>query len=270
MDEINISVGLKNGGLHMRKHNKFTLIELLIVIAIIAILAAMLLPALKGAKDMAYSSSCQNNLKQMGAAIFNYTTDFNEYLMIDNVTGTDTWHAGYPNTSATNANVAYCWAEIIAGNLGITDAAIKKSCGFNGAYPCLKYPGGANGTKGAQIFICPAARGQSTELGNVDKEASLNYKGNSFAMSFRDSGPPVTITWQRISTISPDIVQVYDGYNSAADRYPKYDTQYPCQRHNHSANYLFAGGHVLKDKEIYNSVTNRQLPGVGLKYWRSP
>lgn len=59
---------------------RFTLVELLVVVAVISLLMAMLLPALKSARDKANQIKCSGNLKQLGTSFVMYSGDFWECL----------------------------------------------------------------------------------------------------------------------------------------------------------------------------------------------
>src|SRR5437773_441389 len=58
----------------------FTLVELLVVIVIVAMLAALLLPALVKAKEQGRTSVCKNNMRQIGLALILYADDNNDHL----------------------------------------------------------------------------------------------------------------------------------------------------------------------------------------------
>jgi len=85
-----------------RKKSHFTIIELLIIIAIIAIIAAMLFPAMNAARTKAYAIQCVSNLKQSGVMFNMYADDFGDYFpspevpMGDGITsGTQEWSDGH-------------------------------------------------------------------------------------------------------------------------------------------------------------------------------
>jgi prepilin-type N-terminal cleavage/methylation domain-containing protein len=103
-----------------RKIKGFTLIELLVVVAIIAVLVAVLLPALRGAREKAKRLVCAAALKQYGVALHQYIQDNNGRLPAHaSPQSMDMYYGAmlglylgvpgesWPNSSGTNRNAVY-------------------------------------------------------------------------------------------------------------------------------------------------------------------
>jgi prepilin-type N-terminal cleavage/methylation domain-containing protein len=98
----------------MNKRKGFTLVELLVVIAIIALLMAVLLPALNKAREMGKRAVCFNQIKQLGIAWYLYCDDNKEKVPVG-----DVWYswafcipgAGCPGFSPTPPGPQLAWCE---------------------------------------------------------------------------------------------------------------------------------------------------------------
>jgi len=91
---------------------RFTLIEALVVVSIIALLAALLLPALSAAKERGRRTTCRSNLRQIGIAIHSYAGDFEGLVPPgDYVYGHDIWNRSSLTGTYQPTNLGYLLAE---------------------------------------------------------------------------------------------------------------------------------------------------------------
>lgn len=160
----------------MRK--RFTLIELLVVITIIAILAAMLLPALNAARAKAFAAKCLNNLSQVGRYQRLYADDYDDYF-----TGPNRPYGGsatcywpkllvdlkyIPEVADKNYQVLYCPG---APNL---QNASNSAYWFQATYGLMRAPfyhGGTWMTYKVEKY-CEGLPSVGSETGTTDKSPS--------------------------------------------------------------------------------------------------
>lgn len=241
----------------VRHHRAFTLIELLVVIAIIAILAALIFPALARSKSKAQGIACNNNIRQLTLAWTLYSADNNDRL-VNNY--------GKPETISTR----HTWANNVE-DWGNSD----DNTNLNYVTDTLFSP---YDNRSAAIFKCPADRAPADNgqrIRSMSMNAMVGDPGNLV-----DQFNPLYVQFFKLSDIK-DLAGIYvfldehpDTINDGffVNRLEDYQWQnVPASYHNGAVNLAFADGHFESHRWVVGDTVRAPVRGgVGSAFAAAP
>jgi prepilin-type N-terminal cleavage/methylation domain-containing protein/prepilin-type processing-associated H-X9-DG protein len=212
----------------------FTLVELLMVIAIIGVVAAFLLPALNQAKVRAQSISCLNNLKQLQICWHMYANDNNDVIVPNN-------YVFSVSMGTTNAPLAPTSEDQMTWCRGIAPLdtnAIDENVSMLFIY-----------NRNAAIYQCPSDRSTIENHPDMPRRRSYNMSNSDNCQAdnhFRKQ-TEILVPTSLFAFIDTDEDEIWDstfGTLPANSYWSDYWLDVPADRHMQGGHLTFADGHV--------------------------
>ena len=183
-------------------HKGFTLVELLVVIGIIAILIAILMPALTKVRNQAMAVQCASNMRQIYQICLMFANDNKQHLPRPSIPG------GGEDASNPQVGKVCIWAVPASGVWGVADHSVGVLANY------MPGPGGRQ-----QLIWCPGDNGEATRGGGAsnagDPESggrNMSYSFNAQTMDPHDSrrgGSGGMLPGIRISTVARAAERIY-------------------------------------------------------------
>ena len=213
---------------HNSARRAFTLIELLVVIAIIGLLAAMLLPALNGARQRARMAQCANTLRQFAQANAMYANEFNDWC-VPVMTG----------ALGTSARIAWFGVEEFRTSLALPTTA-SALWSAPAAWICPNATLALHSSSGGQFPFMYSYGQNNTALGSL-WSWSGDFQSIKLTQVLRPSG-----SLQFADGTDWDIsITSSDAYPGAGEAYPP--LWMAAWRHQGSVNMAYYDGHVAAE-----------------------